>query len=201
VKFPNHIILEFQQNSSIDATAYWTHSYLWDEENIFIQFEVFLRSQHLIYRDFRFWSNTKYNDQKKFTISYNDPNTPLILKQKETEFFKNLFLQQLKVKHRLDWAPRTKRWVFDQTFVKPNTLRWNKLMHLLKENLAFQTNLTFKTSKFWDIFNINFIRKERIYTKLKYSRTPAYDIISGGSAAILSGFLGFWFVRNLVLNF
>jgi len=35
------------------------------------------------------------------------------------------------------------------------------------------------------------VRKERIYTKLKYSRTPAYDIISGGSAAVLSGFLGF----------
>jgi hypothetical protein len=43
----------------------------------------------------------------------------------------------------------------------------------------------------WDVFNINFLRKERIYTKLKYSRTPAYDIVSGGSAAFLSGFLGF----------
>ena len=39
--------------------------------------------------------------------------------------------------------------------------------------------------------NINFLRKERLYTKLKYSRSPAYDIVSGGSAAILAGFLGF----------
>jgi len=39
--------------------------------------------------------------------------------------------------------------------------------------------------------NINFLRKERLYTKLKYSRTPAYDIVSGGSAALLSAFLGF----------
>jgi len=30
-----------------------------------------------------------------------------------------------------------------------------------------------------------------LYTKLKYSRTPAYDIVSGGSAALFSGFLGF----------
>jgi hypothetical protein len=35
------------------------------------------------------------------------------------------------------------------------------------------------------------VRKERLYTKLKYSRSPAYDIVSGGSAALLAAFLGF----------
>ena len=39
--------------------------------------------------------------------------------------------------------------------------------------------------------NINFLRKERLYTKLKYSRSPAYDIVSGGMAALLAGFVGF----------
>lgn len=39
--------------------------------------------------------------------------------------------------------------------------------------------------------NVNFLRKERLYTKLKYSRSPAYDIVSGGSAALLAAFLGF----------
>ena len=42
-----------------------------------------------------------------------------------------------------------------------------------------------------DTININFLRKERLYTKLKYSRSPAYDIVSGGAAAILAGFIGF----------
>jgi len=42
-----------------------------------------------------------------------------------------------------------------------------------------------------DNANINFLRKERLYTKLKYSRSPAYDIFSGGAAAILAGLLGF----------
>jgi hypothetical protein len=41
------------------------------------------------------------------------------------------------------------------------------------------------------LFDINFIKKERLYTKLKYSRSPAYDIVSGGSAALLAGFIGF----------
>jgi hypothetical protein len=35
------------------------------------------------------------------------------------------------------------------------------------------------------------LRKERSYTKLKYSRSPSYDIVSGGSAALLAGLLGF----------
>jgi len=39
--------------------------------------------------------------------------------------------------------------------------------------------------------NINFLRSERLYTKLKYSRSPAYDIVSGGAAALFAGFLGF----------
>jgi hypothetical protein len=42
-----------------------------------------------------------------------------------------------------------------------------------------------------NLINIGFLRKERLYTKLKYSRSPAYDIVSGGAAAIFAGLLGF----------
>ena len=41
------------------------------------------------------------------------------------------------------------------------------------------------------VSDINFIRKEFVYTKLKYSRSPAYDAVSGGFAALLAGFIGF----------
>jgi hypothetical protein len=41
------------------------------------------------------------------------------------------------------------------------------------------------------LFDVHFIRKERLYTKLKYSRCPQYDIVSGGFAAIFAGFIGF----------
>ena len=40
-------------------------------------------------------------------------------------------------------------------------------------------------------YSIYFIKKEFIYTKLKYSRVPQYDVVSGGVAALFSGFLGF----------
>jgi hypothetical protein len=42
-----------------------------------------------------------------------------------------------------------------------------------------------------NLININFLRYERLYTKLKYSRSPAFDIVSGGAAAMLAGFIGF----------
>lgn len=43
----------------------------------------------------------------------------------------------------------------------------------------------------WPILDINFIKCEKLYTKLKYSRSPQYDIVSGGVAALFAGFLGF----------
>jgi len=41
------------------------------------------------------------------------------------------------------------------------------------------------------LFDAHFLRKEKLYTKLKYSRCPQYDIVSGGFAALLAGFIGF----------
>jgi hypothetical protein len=53
------------------------------------------------------------------------------------------------------------------------------------------SSTTFSHFAINEVVNINFLRKERLYTKLKYSRSPAYDIVSGGAAAILAGFIGF----------
>lgn len=40
-------------------------------------------------------------------------------------------------------------------------------------------------------FTLFFIRKERIYTKLKYSRVPQFDTASGAIASLLAALLGF----------
>lgn len=44
---------------------------------------------------------------------------------------------------------------------------------------------------FFSMFDFSFLRKEKRYTKLKYSRSPQYDIVSGGVAALFSAFIGF----------
>ena len=70
-----------------------------------------------------------------------------------------------------------------------------KKSRLRKLNLVFNFTEGRYAHTFTDtlrnLVNINFLRKERLYTKLKYSRSPAYDIVSGGAAALLAGFLGF----------
>ena len=55
----------------------------------------------------------------------------------------------------------------------------------------FEKNNTTTFYSTTNTFDINFLRKEKLYTKLKYSRCPQYDIVSGGFAAILAGFVGF----------
>lgn len=66
----------------------------------------------------------------------------------------------------------------------------NALYSALPSNPAYEKHLKI-TNLTYALFDINFIKKERLYTKLKYSRSPAYDIVSGGSAALLAGFIGF----------
>ena len=57
--------------------------------------------------------------------------------------------------------------------------------------LAPATAVPTSTAPLTALFDIYFLRQERTYTKLKYSRVPQYDMVSGGSAAVLAGFLGF----------
>ena len=55
------------------------------------------------------------------------------------------------------------------------------------------TNYTYKINKknqyefnSLNYFNIYFIKKERLYTKLKYSRVPQFDVASGGIASLVA---------------
>ena len=69
-----------------------------------------------------------------------------------------------------------------QNTSKPNL---NLLLSTSRQSCTKHLNTTL------NLININFLRKEKLYTKLKYSRSPAYDIVSGGAAALFAGFLGF----------
>jgi len=65
-----------------------------------------------------------------------------------------------------------------------------EILVALVEDLKQQNKVT-TLGRNLTILDTNFLRKEKIYAKLKYSRSPQYDIVSGGIAAIFSGFLGF----------
>jgi hypothetical protein len=61
--------------------------------------------------------------------------------------------------------------------------------------ITFLIKLEFKNFFYYNTLEKNFIlflmKKEFLYTKLKYSRVPQVDIASGASAGLLAGLLGF----------
>lgn len=65
-------------------------------------------------------------------------------------------------------------------------------------NIYNQYIYKYNVNKFLFKFNLNNLnntffvfKKEKIYTKLKYSRVPQIDYVSGGVASLLAGLLGF----------
>jgi hypothetical protein len=73
--------------------------------------------------------------------------------------------------------------------VKNNTL--NKLNFYILHSAKNNQQRVNKTTQLTTLNSASLLRKEKLYTKLKYSRSPAYDTVSGGAAALLAGFIGF----------
>ncbi len=92
------------------------------------------------------------------------------------KFFKIKFLKNKKFK-KLNIANK-----------KKNLIKFIRFFYKFKNK---QNSYVLNSSSNFKNFDINFLKKEKIYTKLKYSRVPQYDIVSGGVAAIFAGFLGF----------
>ena len=90
-------------------------------------------------------------------------------------------------------TPVSNYWVND--YVILSKYNYNFINTSFKNKSSFrQFKNNFKTKDFsilWPLLDINYIKREKLYTKLKYSRSPQYDIVSGGVAALFAGFVGF----------
>lgn len=110
-----------------------------------------------------FLTNKAFYEKLNNSFKYNE-------KKKLNLFLKSLVFCTARVKLISHWEGYTKKLAVKYKLNPTN---------LQNSNFSFNT------------ININFLRKERLYTKLKYSRSPAYDIVSGGAAALFAGLLGF----------
>lgn len=80
-----------------------------------------------------------------------------------------------------------KKWKYNKFILSPSlTYSYPSTASRFDENFGRKNLLTTLNQS-----PISFIRKEKIYTKLKYSWCPQYDMVSGGIAALFSAFLGF----------
>lgn len=131
--------------------------------------------------------------QKFFNLKYNLNSPEYFLNEKKKKINLSFFKPRIKVNNRVYFSKNLSKKIFFnlKTKNKFDIFAINRLYGNLNVNKGDIVDLTINKGLFFNLFDINFLRKERMYTKLKYSRVPQYDIVSGASAALLAGFLGF----------
>ena len=136
----------------------------------------------------------------KFTIIYS--NARYLKKITDTELKMCLKTQapNPKLKKKLLHSEHLEAQIYDYITYPDMRISYKKFLReirLLKKRIKFTPHVDNKvTTK----FNLIFFRKEKIYTKLKYSRVPQYDAVSGGAAALLAGFLGYLITEKFGLE-
>jgi hypothetical protein len=80
---------------------------------------------------------------------------------------------------------------FTKNYICYNNLYFTTKYNFLSKLFKKSSNVNTKTFALFNIYSIFFLKKERIYTKLKYSRVPLFDTTSGAIASLLAALLGF----------
>jgi hypothetical protein len=166
MKFPNHIILDISKKNNILNTRYWIYTFLNFSQESSQTFNYYNR-----FKFFHLKSQISKLNTSKIDLEY-----LLLLKTRSA------------VKHKKTNIARTNLLVSFYSYYKNLKINKNKIAFFFNQTFHLTVKTNFNINS---LFSIIFIKKEKIYTKLKYSRTPQYDIVSGGVAAIFSGFLGF----------
>lgn len=188
MKFPQHLLLDYFPQRIEHSAKYWPLKFT-NQFTLHVKTEqIFFFKLFLLHNN----SNTFFMSQNlnKWTLKTKIQKKAENLIKKNKNFVKKIFKNRFKVKNKNLYASNIYRNTYylleNKTKFKKSNLA--KMYHhfSLKINQKTDTGLFFK-----NLFDINFLRKEKIYTKLKYSRVPQYDIVSGASAALLAGFLGF----------
>lgn len=179
MKFPTHIILDVLNSNSKNNQQYWVLRYL-----------IGINNKPFIFNSFKLplIGMVKNNKRKQLMGGLFKATTHI--NKKDTrgthESIKSLLLKK-EIKSTL-WGKNKINATYKLLrVINPNISPKKKKMFLYENVKDFK----FTSSKLWSLFNIYFLKKERIYTKLKYSRVPQYDIVSGGLSVLFCGFLGF----------
>lgn len=187
---PNHIILDFETNKALNSNFYWASTILKTEQKpLFLNYVNFSRKY-----DQSTISNPKHSflgTSKSNTVRSNSMHKASFLKDWEKQGLKNIYKSSLAKNHKNHTENKSD--MFNYLTLTSHEYTSSKLRRLLSSysQRPNKTTNTHNLNTYMNLININFLRKERLYTKLKYSRSPAYDIVSGGAAALLAGFIGF----------
>ena len=187
----NHVILDFEKPQKLNSSSYWAVNFIKQNNTL-----PLLSNLHLTPKYLKSTTSLKSNhstnlflQNRKFTILTDLPGA--LNAYVDTDLFKPVDPEHRKdvKKYYLTYSRSLGR----ENFLVKNMGLKNFYIDNLKKTLILSHSVSTGsvTNPLLFLVNANFLRKERLYTKLKYSRTPGYDIVSGGAAVILAGFLGF----------
>lgn len=175
----NHIVLDFEKKQVSNIN--WSNNFIVESTKINnLSSNTIFKKKIMT----KFFKNKLLSDQSKFTLFFLNKN---IFKKNHIDFKCNILINESSIFYNSEKSsPKNNENLINNYF--NYILRYISLF-FLKLN---KTNIFYNTlNNSYNMTNIHFLRKERLYTKLKYSRSPAFDIVSGGAAALLAGFLGF----------
>ena len=175
MKFPQNLVLDYGNNNSCAFSKYWIFYFFNLNDENFKNYSIFLSKFFLINHNFN--SFFSIDRLASLTLKKKILNNFIKYKKKKTK-------KKTKTKTKLSMAKILK---IRKTVKKGE----HKIKRIFSKFFLFKNKMSSVAFFSKKLFDINFLRKEKIYTKLKYSRVPQYDIVSGGSAALLAGFLGF----------
>lgn len=191
MKFPKHILLDVTKLLISRSSQYWIIRYLFISLKNGQNFSDLTSHRKFFLKKENVYKNKIFQNQKLYTIAYNYSNPAIFFSEEQKKFYEIVYATRVKVKHRVIYSKHVGKEVYDY-IMNPDAIFDEKSINRLIQNFDYKTTTSiFKTNLLWSLFDINFLKKEKMYTKLKYSRVPQYDIVSGGSAALFAGFLGF----------
>ena len=193
---PNHIVLDFETNKSLNSSQYWALKYLTQSPEV----PAFFRNNN-VFKKFKHNDNSIYNTslfetQQKFTIQSSDTHDADFLRSWEKEGLTKLFKptpnhNTKTSKYLMKYSKHKGRDSYMYINLSSQHYDQRNIKYLLTRYSTVGADLNTSLNTWFNSVNVNFLRKERLYTKLKYSRSPAFDIVSGGAAALLAAFIGF----------
>lgn len=204
MRLPNHIALDFESTKSTNSPQYWALFFL----ELRAESPEFLHTlnvnKHYITRRLhnRAWakSHKLLREQKNSTINFSTSHNAAVLKPDtraavlETYNKESGTLDPDTRSQLLRYSRSVPKDAYFYLKLEPYKYAQRNLRGVFIRqwfNSSYGGRTPLQSETLLALANVNFLRRERLYTKLKYSRTPAYDIVSGGSAALLAGFIGF----------
>jgi len=191
MKYPKHLILDVNKSLITFSSQYWIINYFFNgKTHKWFSLNTTLH-QKFLYQIESKTLNSFFLQKRNNTLRYSHTHQIHFLSETIKKFYEQIFQIKIKVKTRIFFSKHFGKETLDFKELEKLIFDVKYIKRLVKNFKNKHKISQLKNNHLTTLFDINFLRKEKTYTKLKYSRVPQYDIVSGGSAALFAGFLGF----------